>query len=55
MDGVKVIYEWKGAIQEESESMLIVKSDASRTTELTRFIESKHPYEYPEIVTLKVS
>lgn len=52
---VKSIYEWQGKIEEEAESMLIIKSDASKTTQLTQFVESNHSYDCPEVVTMKVS
>lgn len=55
MKEVKSIYEWQGKIEEEAESMLIIKSDASKTTQLTQFVESNHSYDCPEVVTMKVS
>ena len=52
--GATSIYTWKGAIEEASELMLIIKSsrplfDALRT-ELTKI----HPYEVPEILAVPI-
>lgn len=35
--------------------MLIIKSDSTKTIELTKFVESNHPYDCPEVVTVQVS
>ena len=53
--GVESVYEWKGKIEQDSEILLIIKSYSHKSEELAKFIQENHPYECPELVTLKVS
>jgi periplasmic divalent cation tolerance protein len=45
-------YSWKGAVQKDSEQLLLIKTLPERFPELEKFIESNHSYETPEIVAL---
>ena len=38
------IYEWKGKIEEENESMLIIKTEADRLDALKEMVTKMHPY-----------
>lgn len=51
---IESIYEWKGQVEKDNESMLIIKSLSSKTAALTEFVESNHPYECPEVITVKL-
>ncbi len=44
-------YEWEGAVQENSEVPVILKSTAARADDLIERIESMHPYEVPAILS----
>lgn len=51
---VESIYEWKGVIEHDQESMMIIKSHSNKTNDLIEFVEKNHPYDCPEVITLKL-
>ena len=51
---VHSIYRWQGAIQDEPEVLLVIKTVTTRYSELEMRLKSLHPYEVPEIVALPV-
>ncbi|MCH9032377.1 MAG: divalent-cation tolerance protein CutA [candidate division Zixibacteria bacterium] len=52
---IRSIYRWQGKIEEESESLLIVKTTAERMDELKSRVLEIHPYNVPEIIALPVA
>ena len=48
-------YRWQGAIQDEPEVLLVIKSLTTRYPELQMRLKSLHPYEVPEIIALPVT
>ncbi|CAK5073714.1 unnamed protein product [Meloidogyne enterolobii] len=48
------IYEWKGKIEEESESLLIIKTEADRLVQLEEIVNKIHPYDVPEFIVLPI-
>jgi periplasmic divalent cation tolerance protein len=48
-------YRWRGAIQDEPEVLLVIKSVSARYSELEMRLKSLHPYEVPEIIALPVT
>jgi periplasmic divalent cation tolerance protein len=44
------IYRWKDQVCEELEVRLSAKTVADQWGEITRFIQSQHPYDVPEII-----
>lgn len=48
-------YRWQGAIQDEPEVLLVIKSISARYPELEMRLKSLHPYEVPEIIALRVT
>jgi len=48
------IYRWRGAIEEASECLLIVKSRRGLADQLRAEIERLHSYEVPEVLVLGV-
>lgn len=54
MPSVVSHYRWKGRLRKDAESLLIVKTKASRISALRRWIEENHPYEVPEVLALTV-
>jgi periplasmic divalent cation tolerance protein len=53
--GVRSIYRWEGALQDDSEVVLVIKSHRNRTQALAARIKDLHPYELPEVLVLPVS
>lgn len=50
--GVRSIYRWQGAIQDDRELLLLAKTTRARLDEVTRALGELHPYDVPEIVAL---
>ncbi|KAM5287098.1 protein CutA isoform 1-T2 [Hipposideros larvatus] len=48
------IYEWKGKIEEDSEVLMMIKTQSSLVPSLTDFVRSVHPYEVAEVIALPV-
>jgi periplasmic divalent cation tolerance protein len=48
------IYWWEGAITEEDEVVVLLKTDASKWDELSAAVEERHPYEVPELLAVPV-
>jgi periplasmic divalent cation tolerance protein len=48
-------YRWRGAIQDEPEVLLVIKTIIPRYSELEMRLKSLHPYEVPEIIGLPVA
>ncbi len=51
---VSSIYWWKGEIERDRESLLVVKTSAERFGELMKKVKEVHPYTVPEIVALPI-
>jgi periplasmic divalent cation tolerance protein len=51
---VTSVYRWKGTVQTETESTLLIKTSDARIPALIEAIRRTHPYEVPEIVALPV-
>ncbi len=52
--GVRSVYRWKDAIEDEEEVLLVIKSSRVLLQELTDEIERLHSYEVPEVIALQV-
>lgn len=52
--GVRSIYRWEGAVQDEAEVLLIVKTRAALVDALSERIAAVHPYTLPEVIALPV-
>ena len=48
------IYLWEGGLQEEPETIMLLKTSASRASSLRARLEMIHPYETPCILALPV-
>jgi periplasmic divalent cation tolerance protein len=52
--GVRSLYWWQGAVCDEVETTLLIKTADDRVDALRATIERLHPYEVPEVVVLEV-
>lgn len=50
--GVTSIYKWQGALEEQRETLLIIKSSESASASLTERVRELHPYDVPEVLAL---
>ena len=48
-------YRWQGAVPDEPEVLLVIKTLSNRYSELEMRLKSLHPYEVPEIIALPVA
>ena len=53
--GIQSIYMWEGAIEEDAESLLIIKTTSDRLKELETHLVSIHPYDVPEVIALPIT
>ncbi|RLJ69957.1 divalent cation tolerance protein [Hydrogenivirga caldilitoris] len=51
---VKSTYWWKGNIERDRESLLVVKTSSRKFNELVDRVKEAHPYTVPEIVALPI-
>lgn len=49
------LYTWKGRLEDAKEFLAIYKTTAPKVDKLRKFIQKKHSYEVPEIVTISPS
>lgn len=53
--GVQSIYRWDGALQEDAECLLMIKTTAGRLAAMTDRLRALHSCELPEIVAVPVT
>jgi len=46
------LYWWKGALEEDSERQLVIKTTADRVAAIEARFQELHPYELPEFIVL---
>jgi periplasmic divalent cation tolerance protein len=51
---IQSIFSWKGEINEESETLLVVKSRRSLYREIENQVKKLHSYEVPEVIALPI-
>ncbi len=49
---IKSFYFWEGAIQKDTEHLLLIKTLAEKFDELETFIKGNHSYQTPEIIAI---
>lgn len=52
---VSSVYRWKGKVQSDSESLLVIKAAAGEVGRIIDELQRVHPYETPEIVAMPVT
>ena len=52
LTGVTSVYRWEGAVQEDAEVLLVLKTRAGRLDALEARLGALHPYDVPEFVAL---
>jgi len=52
--GLTSVYRWKGQIESEAESLLVIKTRRERVDELKAALAALHPYEVPELIVLPI-
>jgi periplasmic divalent cation tolerance protein len=54
IEKVRSIYRWKGAVEEDGEQLLIIKTMEEKVDELRDTLFARHPYEVPEFVVFRI-
>jgi periplasmic divalent cation tolerance protein len=52
--GVRSLYWWEGAVCDDAELLLVIKSCRDRVPALTARVLALHPYSVPEVVVLPI-
>ena len=52
LPGAHSIYFWDGKLEQNQETCVLLKTSLERSTELATRLQTLHPYETPEIITL---
>jgi len=55
LSGARSIYRWEGSVREESEVVVLLKTDAAKWDALRVAVERHHPYDVPELLALPVT
>ncbi len=55
LPAMKSFYFWEGAVQTDTEHLLLIKTLAEKYDELEKFIQSNHSYSVPEIVAVEAA
>ena len=53
--GIKSVYRWKGAVEEEPEWLLLIKTTRDLFDRLRTEIRGLHSYEVPELIALPIA
>mgnify|MGYP006383139605 CR=1 FL=1 len=53
--GLRSTYRWRGAVHEDSEVLLVIKTAEDRFEALRERVVALHPYELPEIVAVPIT
>jgi len=53
--GVTSIFEWNGALQSESEVVMVIKTTSQKYPQLEATLRQLHPYEVPEIIATPIT
>jgi periplasmic divalent cation tolerance protein len=54
LPGVRSIYKWEGALNEDAEQQLLIKTTRDGVAALWAAIKARHPYDVPEFVVVPV-
>ncbi len=53
--GLRSLFRWKGAVQDEPEVLILFKTTAAAFSALAELVRKEHPYEIPELIALPVA
>ena len=51
---IRSVYRWEGAVHDETEHLMIIKTRASLLTKVEARVKALHSYEVPEIIALPI-
>jgi periplasmic divalent cation tolerance protein len=51
---IRSIYRWQGAVNEDGETLMVIKTTGSNYGALEKWLSKNHPYDLPEVIALPV-
>ncbi len=48
------VYRWEGAVQQEEEHLMVIKTRRTYIDDIRDLLENEHPYDLPELVSMEV-
>jgi len=54
IENIFSIYEWKGKIEEDRESLLIIKTTEEKSDQVIKMISELHSYDVPECIGVRI-
>ena len=51
---IRSIYRWQGAVSEDGESLMVIKTSRSAWGRLENWLSRNHPYDLPELIAMPV-
>ena len=55
LDGISSVFHWKGKIETEKETLLLIKTLREQIAAVQDQIEQLHPYEVPEVIAIPIT
>jgi periplasmic divalent cation tolerance protein len=55
LPGMDSIYRWEGAVEQERERQLVIKTSRARIEALWDRVREMHPYDVPEFIVLPIA
>jgi periplasmic divalent cation tolerance protein len=55
VERIRSIYRWKGKIEDEGETLLVLKTTAAKFETLRQRIVELHSYDVPEVIALEIT
>lgn len=52
--GLTSVYEWEGKLNEDHETLLMIKTRTTRVDELAKFVRENHPYSAAEVISVPI-
>uniref|UniRef100_A0A1Q3FMW3 Putative conserved secreted protein n=1 Tax=Culex tarsalis TaxID=7177 RepID=A0A1Q3FMW3_CULTA len=52
--GLTSVYEWEGKLNEDHETLLMIKTRTTRVDELAKFVRENHPYSVAEVISVPI-
>ena len=55
ISNIESIYHWKDQLHQDSEFLLMIKSDVSKKESIQKIFDSYHSYDLPELIMVKIN
>jgi periplasmic divalent cation tolerance protein len=54
LPAIRSIYAWRGEVQDEAETLMIIKTTRASYPSAEAWLREHHPYEVPEVLSIRV-